>query len=167
MAVRKEMLNHLESGRPTVIAGDINTSECVIRHWMQTTGAPFAPFLANSGAPDVQHGDYTIATNLFLWQVNHQIGKSFEAPNTRAIDCVSDAHDMVCVILSCIPQRKRVTTDAAELGCWRKEVTTSSANPIAADGAVLVEATEEHPADAGAGPCIHVCLPPPRSTKQS
>ena len=120
-AVSNQMLNHLESERPTVIAGDINTSECVIRHWMQNSGAPFAPFMATSGAPDVQHGDYTIATNLFLWQVNHQIGKSFEAPNTRAIDCVSDAHDMVCVIWSCMPQR-------------RSKATSSSGNDDAAEG---------------------------------
>ena len=100
MRVREEMLAHLATGRPTVIAGDINTSEFVMRHWMQSTGIPFAPSMANSGAPHVQHGDHTIAAKVSLWQVDHQVGKSFEDPGMQAIDCVSNAHDMVCIILS-------------------------------------------------------------------
>ena len=142
MGVRQEMLTYLKTERPTVIAGDLNTSEFVMRHWMQTAGRAFSPSLACSGATSVLHGDYTIATKMFMWQTDHQVGKSFEDRSVLPVDRVSDAHDMVCVVLSCMPQRNRVTTDAAELGCRPQEVASSSWDPTAANGAVLDDATD-------------------------
>ena len=73
-----------------------------------------------------------MATRVFAWRVAHEVGISFEDPGLRAVDRVSDAHDMVCIVLSCIPQPKRDTTRAA----------SSSKNPNAADGAVLDDATD-------------------------
>ena len=142
MGVRKEMLTHLKTGRPTVIAGDINTSEFVMRHWMQTAGVAFSPSLACSGATPVLHGDYTIATTVFMWQAEHQVGKSFEADDAMPVDCVSDTHDMVCVVLSCVPQRNPITTDVAELGGRPEGEASSSEGPTTADVAELGGATD-------------------------
>ena len=142
MNVRQGMLAHLATGRPTVIAGDIHTQEFELHHWMRNAGAAFSPCLACSGANPPLYGDYTIATKMLMWELDHRIGKSFEAEGVPPVDRVSDAHDMVCVVLSCTPQRKRVTTDAAALGCRPEEVASSSRAPTAADGAVLDNATD-------------------------
>ena len=142
MTVRREMLAKLATGRPTVIAGDINTEEFVLRHWMQDAGAAFAPSLASSGLPRPFPGDYTIATNVSMWQAEHQVGKSFEADDAMPVACVSDTHDMVCVVLSCVPQRNPITTDAAELGGRPEGEASSSEGPTTADAAELGGATD-------------------------
>ena len=137
MRVRQEMLSHLTTGRPTVIAGDINIPEFVLRQWMQNDGAIFSPSLACSGATPALHGDYTIATNVFMRRREHQIGISFKDARVQWADCGSDAHDMVCVVLSMSD-----TTDAAELGDRPEEEASSSTNPTTADAAELGGATD-------------------------
>ena len=104
---------------------------------MQTAGAAFSPCLACSGATPPLHGDYTIATNVFLRRREHQICKSFEDASVQRVDCMSDAHDMVCVVLSMSD-----TTDAAELGGRAEEEASSSTNPTTADAAELGGATD-------------------------
>lgn len=143
MNVRRQMLSKLTTERPTVIAGDINTAEFVLRHWMQNAGAAFSPSLASSGATPPLHGDFTIATNVFMWQMEHQVGKSFEDARAPGVDRVSDAHDMVCVVLSVLVSHgKAVTNDAAELGGRPGEEASSSEDSIAADAAELGGATD-------------------------
>ena len=98
--VRKQMLSKLESSTPTIIAGDINTPEFMMRHWMHTKGADYSPLVADSGARSVLHGDHTISTNVNMWKASHEVGRSFEDARMQPVDRVSDAHDMVCVVLS-------------------------------------------------------------------
>ena len=141
MSMRRQLLSYLATGRPTVMAGDINIDH-VLRHWMQDVGAAFTPSLASSGVPRPFPGDYTIATNVFMWQAEHQVGKSFEADDAMPVDCVSDTHDMVCVVLSCVPQRNPITTDAAELGGRPEGEASSSEGPTTADAAELGGATD-------------------------
>ena len=109
-SIRKQMLAHLATGRPTVIAGDINTQEFVMRHWMQTNPAS-VPKLASSGADTVRHGDFTISSKMLMWQKVLKIGRTYEDECHR-LDRTSDNHDMVCVAL----KRNPAATDAVELG---------------------------------------------------
>ena len=143
ITVRQEMLSHLATGKPTVVAGDLNTPEFMLRHWMQNDGAIFSPSLACSGATPALHGDYTIATNMFMWETEHKVGKSFTDANVPKVDCVSDAHDMVCVVLSYVTRSNPVTTDAAKLGGRPEEQASSSNDPITADAAELGDATPD------------------------
>ena len=116
-AMRKEMLNKLQTATPTIIAGDLNTGESLLKDWMQQEGANFNPMLANSGAPDPRHGDHTIAVNAEMWQVTHNVGRSFESANEPH---VSDNHDVVLIAL------KTRRPDLDELRSHLKEEKTPS-----------------------------------------
>jgi hypothetical protein len=83
--VRGEMLSYLTTGHPTVITGDINTSELLLRQWIQRSGMGLHVLLARSPAIKVEHGDIAISANVFMWHVPHRVGKSFDV-----IDCVSE-----------------------------------------------------------------------------
>ena len=129
---RQEMLKKLLAHRPTIIAGDISTTEIMLCDWMQHDGARFNPSVACSGAKHPRHGDLTIAVNTIMWQVDHRVGRSFEPSD---VGHVSDAHDMVCIAL-----RAR-WADADELGGRPEEEASSSQDPTTADVAELGGAT--------------------------
>ena len=132
MRVREQMLAILATSRPTVIAGDINTPECILRQWMDDNDATYSPSLACSGASPTLHGDFTISNNVMMWQTDHQVGKSFQADHLQPADCVSDAHDMVCVVLTIVE-----TADATVLGGCSEEEASPSDDPTTADAAEL------------------------------
>ena len=110
MRVREQTLDILATNTPTVVAGDINTPECILRQWMDDNDATNSLSLACSGASPTLHGDFTISNNVMMWQTEHQVGKSFQDDHLQPADCVSDAHDMVCVVLMTVD-----TTDATAL----------------------------------------------------
>ena len=78
MRVREQTLDILAKNTPTVVAGDINTPECILRQWMDDNDATNSLSLACSGASPTLHGDFTISNNVMMWQTAHQVGKSFE-----------------------------------------------------------------------------------------
>ena len=141
------MLSKLATGRPTVIAGDVNTFELVMRHWMQTSGKHYNSSLARSPAAKTRHGDFTIAANVFMRSREHRVGRSFDEANALAIDSVSDAHDMVCVVLTTIDSQGTsvapsspidlVTADAVKLGCHAESTALPSDLPVTIDAAEL------------------------------
>ena len=125
-SVRNQMLSKLKGDRPTLITGDLNTMEFMIRAWIQNEGRAFHSLLAQSPANTVRHGDYAVSANVYMWTVDHRIGKTFEPEDSEQIDRSSDAHDMVCVALVKLDSHDRsrlaelgddaATADAAELG---------------------------------------------------
>ena len=130
MRVREQMLDILATNTPTVVAGDINTPECILRQWMDDNDATNSLSLACSGASPTLHGDFTISNNVMMWQTEHQVGKSFQDDHLQPADCVSDAHDMVCVVLITVD-----TTDATALGDQPEGEPSPSDNPTTADAA--------------------------------
>jgi len=132
ISVRKQTLSYLETRRPTVIAGDINTSQFLLRDWMRGRGAAFSPSLASSGVSPPLHGDFTIATNMLMWQMPHQCGKSFQDAGMHRLDRVSDNHDMVCVGLSGLDAQRGRQGPKKKRKSNAEEVRGSSSSVIAA-----------------------------------
>jgi len=126
--VRQEMLNHLATGKPAFLAGDIDTPELVLRHWMLQNKAS-NPSMASSGVVLPVQGDWSIATKMVMWTTEHEIGRSFQGSD----DGVSNAHDMVCVALSHVARNNSVPIDAAEPG----DVTSAEEESPMADAVEL------------------------------
>ena len=93
-------MDKLKTGRPVVIAGDLNTFELYIHHWMQQKGREYNVHLASSDAEQVQHGYHTFAANVNMWTVANRVGRRFHGAGILALDSLSDARDMVCVALA-------------------------------------------------------------------
>ena len=73
-----------------------------------------------------------------MWSTPHRVGRSFDQAGVLPIDSVSDAHDMVCVVLATIDSPgDLVTTGATELGYHAESTALPTDFPITTDAAEL------------------------------